>query len=268
MKNGVSTPSNQFQIQYSTEGVTGTIGFDEVLDSVIHGDATEILKTLPENSVDLLLTDPPYNIAPSFQAEFPERNPMPDQFRDWDDGTVQPEDWIPQAARVLTRNGVLIAFYDNREMYQVLSAVDNQGLEFRQKIYWHKKNPVPQIYGVKWQEAVEEAVVATANTGKGHHYQNQRGQHHNIIETPICGNAERQGHPTQKPKALFRPIIKWWSQTDDIVLDPFNGTGTVCVVAQELGRHYIGIEQQEKHVQTARERLSQKSLHNYSQAGD
>lgn len=243
-------------------------GVDDVVDSVIQGDAVEVVESLPEDAVDLVVTDPPYNIAADFQVAFPERDPMPEQFRDWDDGSMQPGDWIPQAARVLTETGVLIAFYDNRQMHRLLAAVDDHGLEFRQKIYWYKQDPIPQMHGVKWQEAVEEAVVATANTGKGHHYQQHRGQRHNVIEAFTISSAERKDHPTQKPKALFRPIINWWSQPGDIVLDPFAGSGTVCVVAQQLGRHYIGIERQAEYVHAARKRLAQTSLHNYADTGD
>jgi DNA modification methylase len=146
-------------------------------------------------------------------------------------------------------------------MHQLISTVTEQGFEFRQKLYWHKSNPVPQLYGVKWQEAVEEAVIATQNTGDGHHFQSQRGQHHNVINTPLCSRSERRDHPTQKPVELFRTIIKWWTEPGDTVLDPFAGTGTTLAAAKQLGRQYIGIEKQPKHVQTARNRLHQKSLH-------
>jgi DNA modification methylase len=212
-----------------------------------------------------VLTDPPYNISSDFEAKFPDRGSISHDFGDWDDGSIQPKDWVPEAERVLTDNGVLIAFYDNRNIHQLISAVHEAGLELRQKLYWHKKNPVPQLYGVKWQEAVEEAVIATKNRGDGHHFIDRHGQRHNVIQTPICSNSEREGHPTQKPEELFRTIIKWWSQPGDKVLDPFMGTGTTCVTAKQLDRHYIGIEQQQEHVETAHTRLQQTNLHRYGE---
>lgn len=231
------------------------------LDVIYHGDCQEVLRELSDKSVNLVLTDPPYNISSDFTAEFSERKDISHDFGDWDYGEIQPQDWVPEVSRVLKDNGVLISFYDNRKIHHLIQAVEDNGLEIRQKAYWHKNNPVPQIYGVKWQEAVEELVIATVNTGKGHHFQNQRGQRHNVIKEPICSKEERRGHPTQKPESIIRPLIKWWSNKGDTVLDPFAGTGTTCTVAQQLGRHYIGIEKQQKHIDTAINRLKQRSLH-------
>ena len=128
-------------------------------------------------------------------------------------------------------------------------------MTLRQKIYWHKSNPPPQAFKVKWQDAVEEMIVATKNKGQGHAFNHELGQRHNVIETPICMGNERFNHPTQKPEALFEPIIKFWSRQEAVILDPFCGTGTVCVVAKKLGRNYVGIELNPKYVELARKRL-------------
>ena len=208
-----------------------------------------------------MLTDPPYNISTDFEAQFEDRENISHNFGEWDHDRIHPEDWIPEIKRTLKQNGAVISFYDNRRMHQLLSAMRNTGLKIRQKVYWHKTNPVPQIYGVKWQEAVEEAAIATANTGKGHRFQEQKGQHHNVIREPVCSQSERRDHPTQKPESVIRTLIKWWSGEEDTVLDPFAGTGTTCIAAQQLGRNYIGIEKQHKHVKTARKRHSQRSLY-------
>ncbi|GCF16243.1 hypothetical protein Harman_41780 [Haloarcula mannanilytica] len=208
----------------------------------------------------MILTDPPYNISSDFEISFDDRKDISHDFGDWDYGQVQPSDWIGKATRVLTDTGVFISMYDDLNMGRMISSLRQQGLEIREKVYWHKDNPVPQFHGVKWQRAVEEMVVATVNEGEGHHFQANRGQRHNVIKTPICQGRERRNHPTQKPRELFRPIIKWWTTPGDILLDPFTGTGTIPVVAQEHGRHYIGIEQNKKYVKTARKRLSQTSL--------
>lgn len=207
-----------------------------------------------------MLTDPPYNISTDFSIEFPDRSDIKHSFGEWDRDNVLPDDWVPLTVKTLTVTGTFISLYDNRNIHKLIQALKDQGLEIRQKAYWHKQNPVPQIYGVKWQEAIEELVIATVNQGRGHNFQNHLGQRHNVIETPICQGQERKNHPTQKPKKLLRPFIKWWTQPHDLVLDPFAGAGTTCKAAQELNRHYLGIEKQNKHVKTARHRLNQKTL--------
>jgi DNA modification methylase len=239
------------------------IGGEDFRNRIYCGDVREQIRRVPDESVDLVFTDPPYNISTDFSVKFDDRADISHDFGDWDYNQIKPEDWISEAKRVLKPEGVLIAFYDNRRMNQLISEIESNNLIVRQKLYWHKQNPVPQIHGVKWMESVEEAVITTVNEGKGHHFQNQRKQRHNLIETPLCGGNERLDHPTQKPKSLARPVINWWTQPSDHILDPFTGTGTFCVVAQELGRHYTGIDKQEKHVKTARKRLEQESLHQF-----
>lgn len=210
--------------------------------------------------MDLVLTDPPYNISTEFELQFSERGSISHCFGEWDDGTVRPSDWVSEAARVLSETGVLLSFYDNRSMSELIEAVEDAGLEVRQKGYWHKSNPVPQFFGVKWQEAVEEFLIATVNTGKGHNFREDKGQRHNVVQTPTQGRAGNTGHPTQKPEELISVLIQWWSDQGDLVVDPFAGSGTICVVAQQLGRQYIGIEARQEYVEICRKRLHQQSL--------
>ncbi|WP_248896101.1 DNA-methyltransferase [Haloplanus halobius] len=210
------------------------------------------------------MTDPPYNLSSDFKIEFPDRSDVGYEAGDWDDGSIQPQDWISEVVPLLKETGVVIAFYDNRKMGDVISAVRDAGLELRQKAYWHKTNPTPQMFGVKWQEAVEELIIATANQGEGHHFQEHLGQRHNVIKASVNGRGTGEDHPTQKPEELIAELIKWWSKEGDFVVDPFAGTGTTCVAAQQLGRHYLGIEIDEEYVEICRERLQQKSLrHNW-----
>ncbi|MXR40071.1 hypothetical protein GRX01_01680 [Halobaculum sp. WSA2] len=207
-----------------------------------------------------MLTDPPYNLSSNFEADFPSRSSISHDFGEWDDNQITPNDWVPEIARILNDNGTLITFYNNRRTHELLAALTQAGLEFRQKAYWHKTNPVPQLYGVKWQEAVEEIIIATVNEGKGHGFQDQRGQHHNVIHSSIQNRGPNTDHPTQKPEEVISTLIKWWTKPEDLVVDPFAGSGTVCVVAQQLGRQYLGIEQKHEYVETARTRLNQRSL--------
>ncbi len=130
-------------------------------------------------------------------------------------------------------------------------------MTIRHVVAWVKSNPPPQARKVKWMDAWEPIIIATKNRGMGHHYNWKMGQHKDVIVTPICQGRERRegGHPTQKPIRLIEPLIKWWSYEGDIILDPFCGSGTTCVVAKMYNRHYIGIEINPKWVEIAEQRL-------------
>lgn len=229
-------------------------------NQIYHGDALELLEEVEEGSINAVLTDPPYNISSDFtisRGSDWDGNTISHDFGEWDHDEILPVEWVPQTTDKLEDNGVFISMYDSLNMHHVIEPLKKKELEIRQKIYWHKANPPPQGFGVKWQSAVEEAVVATVNEGQGHHYQKEEGQRHNVIETPLCMGHERYEHPTQKPEDFFRPIIRWWTEPGDTILDPFCGTGTVCSVAKEMDREFIGFEQDEEWTTIAQERIGQ-----------
>lgn len=216
-------------------------------DTILNGDCLELADKIPDNSVDLIATDPPYNISRDTKilrrrGKFGTAQTIDLDFGDWDHHSIMPENWIPAYSKKLKDNGVFITFYDKRNISYVCDILEELGLVIRHVAGWHKQNPAPQARKVKWQNALELFVIATKNKGTGHHYNYEEGQGHDVITTPICQGKERLNHPTQKPEALFESIIKWWSFEGDIVLDPFAGTGTTGIVAKKLGRKYVLIE--------------------------
>lgn len=229
------------------------------INQIINGDAFEVLEGLDDNSVNAIITDPPYNISTDFEINRDgsgnwDGGTLSHDFGDWDQGDVMPHDWIPDCVRALKDNGVFISMYDNLNMDKVILPLRAEGLEIRQKFYWHKKNPAPQAFGVKWQTSVEEGIIATMNEGQGHHYQD-KAQRHNVIETSVCSGKERMDHPTQKPEELFETLVEWWTEEGDLIVDPFCGTGTVPKVAHKYGRDYIGVEKNEDWATKAQGRI-------------
>lgn len=175
-------------------------------------------------------------------------------FGEWDEDEIRPEHWLPECKRVLKENGVLISFYDYTFMEHLTVPLRELGFTFRQKAYWHKSNPLPRVETTKWQDAIEEIVIATMNEGREHHFQHYE-QRHNVIESAVCRGDEREEHPTQKPKSVIKTLVKWWSHEGDVILDPFFGTGTTGVVAEEVNRQWIGVERKEEYIEIAERRI-------------
>jgi DNA modification methylase len=231
------------------------------INQVVQGDCREVMQSWPDSIVDLVLTDPPYNISRKTVirrkgGKFGVAKDINLDFGAWDHSVIKPEDWVPLAVRKLKPCGVFVSLYDKRRISHFCDLLEQLGMTIRHIAGWHKLNPAPQARKVKWQDALELFVIATKNKGAGHHYNYREGQHHDVIATPICQGNERLGHPTQKPEALFEPIVRWWSYPNDLVVDPFVGVGTSCVVAKRLGRRFIGIEIDEKYAEVARRRLA------------
>jgi DNA modification methylase len=213
-------------------------------DQLVRGDCREHLPKLRAASVDLVVTDPPYGlqsdttIARSKRCKFGQASDIRASFS-WD---ARPDlTWVSECMRVLKPGGTLIAFYEREHLHDVIAEARHHAGVLCDVGAWHKTNPVPQVRKVKWASALELFVVIT-KTGERHTFNWQHGYHHNVIVAPICQGRERTAHPTQKPLAVIVPMIRYWSNPHDLVLDPFAGSGTTAVAAKGLGRRYLAIE--------------------------
>jgi len=224
--------------------------------TLIQGDALKILKHLPSESVDLVLTDPPYGIS-SEVVITRERNPMKFgkyrgkdiilNFGEWDNFDSDEKyweftySWVDEIIRVLREGGMFCTFFDRDKINFVSKYLQDR--EFKPKGYFAfiKSNPVPQARKVKWMNAWEIIGMWQKKGGKLT-YNYQLGQHPDYIMTSICQGKERTEHPTQKPIKIARLFIKYWSNSDDTILDPFLGSGTTMKACLELNRNCIGIE--------------------------
>jgi len=224
-------------------------------DLVIEGDALEELKKIEDSSIDLILTDPPYNISNQCVIGFSTRKDMTHDFGEWDHGMITPDMWIPECCRVLKDTGVFISFYAKERMFQIMGILDEQGFTLRHIGTWCKTNPPPQARKVKWMNGTEHFIIATKNSGTGHHFNIDIPQSPDWFKSGKCGGSERLDHPTQKPLDLGLWIVRYWSFPGDVVLDPFAGTGTFGIAALELGRMAIMIENDPQYCAMIHKRL-------------
>lgn len=233
-------------------------------NELVNADSLELSMNLDENSVDLLFTDCPYNISieeSSIDRSSFETEDTPDlelDFGDWDREALMPEDWIPLFMNCLKENSAVVIFYDNRSLDNVIEPLEEYGFNVVQPYYWVKTNPVPSIQGTGWMEGVESAVIATQGD-VSEVYQKDEGYHKNYVrcKAPKRGTqtSEERIHPTQKPMEVADPVVKWWTDKDSVVLDPFMGSGTFVASAKKHGRSYIGVEKDEEHYKKAEDRV-------------
>ncbi len=235
-------------------------------DTVICGDAAEEMKKLPDASIDLIVTDPPYNLGKDYG-----NNQDWKAWQDYEDFTKQ---WLSQAVRILKPSGSLYVFMGVRFIAKLYLLLEQEfGLNFNGWITWHYTQGMGRKTGFSPRH---EDVLSFTKTKDftfnldpvrvPQKYYRERnnmaganpGDVWQFSHVHYC-SAERQPHPTQKPEALMERMILASSHPSDIVLDPFAGSGTVCRVAKVLGRHWVGIDINPEYVAMTERRLADPS---------
>ena len=243
------------------------------MNEIVLGDALEVLPTLEDESIDLVLTDPPYfisnevGISRSSQGKY-KGNDITHDFGEWDNfGTNEnfydfTKTWVDECARVLKPGCFFISFFDKRRLSWLFDMLEfGHSFRVRDIFTWVKTNPVPQVRKVKFAQATEMAVILS-KPGDENKFQWRNGYHPNLKRVPIVGGKERlKGadgktlHMTQKPERIIRTLMDYFCESGGVVLDPFAGTGTAAVEAIKSGRQYICIEREEHYYHAALERL-------------
>ncbi|MDO4935262.1 MAG: DNA methyltransferase [Phascolarctobacterium sp.] len=229
---------------------------------IIQGDCFDKLKEIPDKSIDLILTDPPYNLAnySTGNMKFDWRSEINNDVAKWDEKTLRPSDFVNEFKRIISPKGNIFIFCSYNLLGEYHKVFDPLFDTF-QFLVWHKKNPVPNIRKSSFLNSCE-LIVCCWNKGHTWNFTTQN-EMHNFIESPICMGRERikdktgkNLHPTQKPVSVLRKIIKIASNPNDIVLDCFSGVGSTGVAALEEGRRYIGIEIDKTYIEYTKERFN------------
>ncbi len=274
--------ANLFEI---VEEETADVG--PVKQDVIHGDALDVLPTLEDESAQIILADPPYNIGKDFGNKS-DKQPM-NEYLDWT------ERWIEECLRILKPNGTMFVYGFSEILALILSRVPLS--VNRRWIIWHytNKNVASLNFWqrshesilVLWKDDkvfnrddVREAYTEGFLTGaagkeraatKGRFSKGEKTTtytaHPNgalprdVIKIPAlaggAGKKERVAHPTQKPLALCEKLLRSCKQapTEGYVLVPFAGSGSECVAAKKLGLPFVGIELNEEYIELINQRL-------------
>ena len=224
-----------------------------------HTDSISLLATLRNETVDLVLTDPPYIISkPSgFKSVVhgEQRFAVSTEHGEWD----KPEnfsledlrDSVFEYYRVLKKHGTMITFCDLWKISDVKRIMEDAGFKQIRLIEWLKTNPVPLNSGRNYLSNAREVALLGVKVSKptfNSSYDN------GVYQFPICHEKGRF-HPTQKPLMLMYQLIEKHSNPSDVVLDTFAGAGTTLLAAKNLGRGFIGCELDEDYFDQAEKRL-------------
>jgi modification methylase len=242
---------------------------------VIEGDCLDVLAALPENCIDLVFADPPYNLQLRQELWRPNMTRVDAVDDDWDhfasfsDYDEFTRAWLSGCRRVLKERGTLWVIGSYHNIYRIGAILQDLGFWILNDVVWVKTNPMPNFRGVRFTNAHETLIWACKKRGAkytfNHHAMkalNEELQMRSDWSLPLCSGPERirlngaKAHSTQKPEALLYRVILSSSHPGDVVLDPFFGTGTTGAVARRLHRRWIGIEREERYVRLARERIS------------
>jgi len=244
------------------------------LEQIIQGDCVEILEGFPENSIDLIFADPPYNLQLRNELWRPDMtkveavNDRWDQFNSFQDYDEFSRNWLSACRRVLKETGAIWVIGTYHNIFRIGRIMQDLGYWLLNDVIWLKTNPMPNFRGVRFTNAHETLIWASKIKGGrytfNHHAMkslNDDLQMRSDWTLPICTGAERikvdgkKGHSTQKPEALLYRVILSSSNPGDIVLDPFFGSGTTGVIAKKLHRQWIGIEREQGYIQLALRRI-------------
>lgn len=233
---------------------------DDYVGQILCGDNLDVMKGIPDGAVDLVLTDPPYGISGQGKVHtkmgISTGSVVEASYGAWDCSFTL--DYLPDAYRSLKQSGSLAAFFDHKQSTRLWDVFVSIGLQPKQFFFWDKGNGGlnPRSNFVNRIEQGLWAVKGKSYTwnGGGSSINVFRAQKNELKYPP------NNYHPTQKIVPVMSWLCSLLSNTGDIILDPFAGSGTTLVAAKQLGRKYIGIEINPDYCKIAEQRLLQEEL--------
>ncbi|AFI03734.1 DNA-methyltransferase [Helicobacter cetorum] len=229
------------------------------MTQIYNTDAFEIIKDFQKQNlkVDAIITDPPYNISVknNFSTMHSAKRKGID-FGEWDKDFKFLE-WIRLYSPLVKKNGSMIIFCSYRFISYIADSLEQNDFLVKDFIQWVKTNPMPRNINRRYVQDTEFALWAVKKGAKWtfNKPENKKYLRSLILKSPIVSGIERTKHPTQKSLALMEKIISIHTNPNNIVLDPFMGSGTTGVACKNLGRKFIGTELEKEYFQIAQKRL-------------
>ena len=225
------------------------------MEQLYNRDSLQFMKEIPANSVDAIITDPPYNI--SRDNNFTTMGRAGIDFGEWDKD-FDLTSWIKVAEPLLKKGGNIVIFNSWKNMTNITKSLEENGFEVKDLIRWKKTNAMPRNRDRRFITDYEVAVWAVKKGGKWTF--NRLSDTYEIPEivgglTPKSEKIEG-GHPTQKPIYVMEWLIERLTNEGDVVLDPFMGSGTTGVACKNLNRKFIGVELDENYYNIAYNRIN------------
>ena len=256
---------------------TPRVSFESAASArVVVGDCVAALEKLPAACVDLVFADPPYNLQLQGDLKRPDDSRVDavddawDKFASFEAYDDFTRAWLLACRRVMKPNATLWVIGSYHNIFRVGTLLQDLGFWILNDIVWRKSNPMPNFRGRRFTNAHETLIWAareSTNRNYTFNYEALKAGNDDIQARsdwfiPLCTGDERlkgrdgkKLHPTQKPEALLARVLLSASRPDDLVLDPFCGSGTTGAVAHRLRRRFIGIERDADYAAAARKRI-------------
>jgi DNA modification methylase len=221
-------------------------------------DCLDFLKSIPDNSVDLVLTDPPYLISrktgflASKGEKTIERFKMSYEFGEWDEKQLDLKSILSEIHRILKPTGTSIIFYDLWKIQELKEEYEANKFKQIRFLEWVKTNPVPINSKINYLTNAREVAVLAIKKSKP----TFNGEYDNGIYSFPIYHAKDRFHPTQKSVDLFCQLVKKHSNVGDIVCDPFAGSSTTAISCIRNERSFIGTEINDEYYQKSLERIN------------
>lgn len=213
-----------------------------------YGDCLELMKDIPNGSIDLVVTDPPYKTTSRgssggtggiLKEEINKRGKV---FKHND---IEFNEWLPELYRVLKDTGHAYIMSNNKNLKNMLMEIENVGFNIYKTLIWAKNSPITNMYYMDSHE-----YIIFCRKGKAKRINNCGTKSVLNVDNP-----RNKVHPTEKPVELMEVLVNNSSLDGEVVLDPFMGSGTTGVACKNLNRKFIGIELDEKYFNIAKERI-------------
>ena len=246
------------------------------INTIHQGDCVALLKQIPDNSVDLIFADPPYNLQLNGELTRPNQTKVDAVNDEWDKFASMEiydtftNDWLRECRRVLKSTGSIWVIGTYHNIFRVGASLQDLGFWMLNDVVWIKTNPMPNFKGTRFNNAHETMLWATKSEKSKYtfHYHSMKTMNDDLQMRsdwfiPICQGEERlkvngqKAHSTQKPEELLYRVILSTSNVGDVVLDPFSGSGTTAAVAKKLGRKFIAFEREPFYIYVANNRLKE-----------
>ena len=210
-----------------------------------------------EIKVNHIITDPPYNISKKNNFSTMKNPRQGVNFGAWDNNFALLE-WIEKFSKILDKNGSFIVFCSYKFISDIHKVCEISNLEVKDILVWQKNNPMPRNTNRRYVQDMEFALWAVKKGAKWTFNKPDNSPYlRSLYKFPVVAGKERTSHPTQKSLALMSEIIKIHTNPNDIILDPFMGSGTTGVATLLENRHFIGIEKDENYFKIAKSRLEE-----------
>ncbi|MHA1408754.1 MAG: DNA-methyltransferase [Candidatus Odinarchaeia archaeon] len=227
---------------------------------LINGNSLEILEKMDDESVDLIITDPPYNISKRGNIQIKGSSDIMMNFGEWDFFKTENDyfdftnKWVSECCRILKENGWFYVFFDYKKLWMLEFITNDADVMMRTLFTWVKLNPATSFRKYNWRSSIETVWVGSKGECRIPNFLSQK-EMVNYMITPCRCNYKETEHLNEKPMKITDLFVKTSSNIGDTVLDPFMGSGSVGASAVKLNRNFIGIDLDEKWVEVAKKRI-------------